>query len=82
MTYKDGVYQHDEYPKMMLQLPRPRIQDFVQPSGGGVRIPAAQCLQNFETACKQWETTMAASIVYTKQEEQEWLQQNENRENK
>lgn len=66
-SYVPEPYKHQEYPKMMGQWPRPEFKDFKGK-------PESQML--FESAMKEWDGAMSASIVNSKAEEQAWLKQN------
>lgn len=65
--YKPKAYVHQEYPKMMLKLPRPTLKDFQGQ-------PAAHEL--YETAARGWDSAMSASVVHNKTQETAWLKEN------
>ena len=61
-AYVEKPYMHQEYPKAMLTIAAPNREDFKGPSAG----------LDFETALKQWDMEVMASIVRSKAEENEW----------
>lgn len=73
-SYVPKPYKHQEYPKMMGTWPRPQLAQFKKQNG--VDIPADLAQAQFDTAMKDWDSAMSASVVNSKQEEQAWLKEN------
>lgn len=72
--YRPKPYKHQEYPKMMGNLPRPEFKDFIRQNGVDVSRDLATA--NFQAAMVEWDRVMSASIVHSKAEELSWLKQN------
>src|SRR5437870_4222305 len=73
-SYVPKAYKHQEYPKMLGKWPRPQLANFKKQNG--VDIPNDMALAQFDAAMKDWDTAMTASIVNSKQEEIQWLKEN------
>lgn len=63
-----GQYQHQEYPKMMLTKPAPKLADFKNASKSH-----DERLQMFQDAMADWNQEVNASIVKNKEEEKAWV---------
>jgi len=73
-TYVPKPYKHQEYPKMMLSLPKPVLADFLKVKG--VAIPRANAEEMLAAAIVEWDSALTASIVHSAEEEKTWLKQN------
>jgi len=57
-----GGYRHAEYPKMMLQTPKPDPKNFKGRQ------------EELEAAVKEWDDEMQASVVNSRTEEMAWIE--------
>jgi hypothetical protein len=85
--YVPKPYQHQEYPKMMLQAPRPQFKDFKRKLLAanskseleGLLLGSKLDLESlYQAACIEWDEAAQASIVKNKAEEEAWLAENAN----
>lgn len=74
-AYIPKPYKHQDYPKMMLDLPQPQLKEF-QKTKAGVIIPQDQALNNWQLAVQEWDRQMTASIVHNAEEEAQWKRKN------
>lgn len=63
---QQGVYAHQEYPKVMDKTPCPQLKDFGKKADDFTIVV-------LEEARKEWDTRQMASIVKNKTEEQAWI---------
>lgn len=70
----ENVSPYEEYPKMMLKEPAPKLADFLKVNG--VAIPHDAAHNNFQQAMREWDDRMTRSIVKNKAAEAQWLKEN------
>lgn len=66
-AYFPRPYVHQEYPKMMLNTPKPELKQFRL-------LPNPH--EAFDLAVKEWDAAMSASVVRNLAEEKRWLRAN------
>lgn len=83
--YVATPYHHQEYPKMMLQTPRPQFKEFKRKLLAenskteleGLLLGSRLDLESlYQAACAEWDAAAQASIVSDKAGEQAWLKEN------
>jgi hypothetical protein len=63
-TYVEKPYLHQEFPKVMDRTPKPEMKNF---------RGKADAEKLYQDAVKEWDELQAASVVNSRQEEQDWL---------
>lgn len=83
--YVPKPYTHQEYPKMMLQIPRPQFKEFKRKLLAensktqleALLLGAKLDIESlYQAACVEWDEAAQASIVKHKAEEDAWLAEN------